>query len=327
MVGLPRRVLAVLAPVAAVLPGPASPPPTNPQTTTSTPTTGPQTVTWLNHYDDTSPDSNPLAGLPALPKVHHSWPIHSFGADGGWPRLSSSNALLLDYARITHALPLDLNYHSKLTEATVREVVHTCAKANASLSLNWSPFITFCQPECRDPTRWGPEEQREIEFFRSQLGNVTVWLRRANAARPAQTPAVTVGAVLIDQEAGWSGCVNASKPDPTSPTVIAINTKNDLVYNASKEFFPEADVEQYGRGAIRRCSGLGDWSHDPAHAKLCWLSTSVAVWQGLARGPGNEDVHPVGCGYTLQERGDSFNPQFYVSAAALFWLFRNARLC
>ena len=102
--------------------------------------------------------------------------------------------------------------------------------------------------------------------------------------------------------------------------MIAINTKNDLVYNASKDFFPNADVEQYGRGAIRRCSGLGDWSHDPAHAKLCWLSTSVAVWQGLARGPGNEDVHPVGCGYTLQERGDSFNPQFYVRAAALFRL-------
>ncbi len=35
------------------------------------------TLTFTNSYSDTDPMSNPLAGLPALPKTHHSWPIYS----------------------------------------------------------------------------------------------------------------------------------------------------------------------------------------------------------------------------------------------------------
>ena len=35
------------------------------------------TLTLLNHYDNGNPNDNPLAGLPALPKVHYSWPFPS----------------------------------------------------------------------------------------------------------------------------------------------------------------------------------------------------------------------------------------------------------
>jgi hypothetical protein len=286
------------------------------------------TLTFTNSYKDTDPMSNPLAGLPALPKTHHSWPIYSFMAGaqrkGGaaevpqWPTLDADSPILLDYARITHSLPLDLNWHGGqvITAAIVREVVFLCAKANASLSLNWSPYISFCQPGCKDPRRWGPEEQKEINFFGNQLSNITLWLRQANDVRPAHTNPVTVGAILIDQEAGWStSCANRSVCcDPADPIVKAMIRNNNKVYSTAKHFFPEADVEQYGRGGIRRCSGLGDWErrNDPAHANACWVSTSAAVWRGDARGPGNEDVQPVACaGYTLLEKGDSFNPQFY----------------
>ena len=136
-----------------------------------------------------------------------------------------------------------------------------------------------------------------------RLGNVTAWLAAANAARLVGTAPVRVGAVLIDQEAGWSGCANGSRPDPSDPVVQAMNKKNNLVYDTSKEYFPDAYVEQYGRGAVSRCSGLGDWSTDPVHAKACWCSTVAGSWRGLAAGAGNEDVSSRGCGgYTLLEK-------------------------
>ena len=260
-------------------------------------------------------------------------------------------------ARITHALPIDVNHNALefFTEANVRERIlarlmhpysaymycrvsdcqlsgsQIAAKTNASLSLNWSPYITFCQPEvsaitlclvchrlalhltqryclqCRDPRHDGPKESREIAYFRSRLSNLTVWLAAANAARSAETARVRVGAVLVDQEAGWNACVNGSRPGPNDPTVQAIITKNNLIYDTSKEFFPDAHVEQYGRGAIARCSGLGDWSFDPVHANACWCSTVAGAWRGLAPPPGEASCG----GYTLLEKGDSFNPQFY----------------
>ena len=47
------------------------------------------TMTLLNHYDDQR--GNPLAHLPALPKVHYSWP---FGP--AWPKRDATDPLLLD---------------------------------------------------------------------------------------------------------------------------------------------------------------------------------------------------------------------------------------
>ena len=265
------------------------------------------TLTFLNHYDDRH--GNPLAGLPPLPKAHHSWPFPD-----GWPSVDANDPLLLDYARVTHSLPVDLNYNARhqFTERGVRELITACAKANASLALNWSPFITFCQPACRDPRYDGPQTTREIAFYERQLSNLTSWLASANAARPENTSQVEVGAILIDMEPGWSACPNSSHPDPNDPMVQAIIKKNNLVYDTSKAFFPNAPVEQYGRGAVTRCAGLGDWSFDPVHAQACWCSTVGGSWRGLASGEGNEDVKPHGCGaYTLLEKGDSFNPQFY----------------
>ena len=281
------------------------------------------TLTFLNRYADTSSASNPLAGLPALPKVHHSWPIASFKGFSKWPKLDVNNPLLLDYARITHALPLDLNYESTqaLTATAVHKVISICAKSNASLSLNWSPFIsdTCANGVCRDPRQWTSNMQKQIDFFRSQLTNITAWLKQANTARQAGTSAVAVGAILIDQEAGWSGgCANRSgRVDAKDPTVIGMTFANNKVFDTAKEFFPAADVEQYGRGEISRCSGLADLTYDPIHSKLCWVSTSWAIWRGnMPAGPGNEDVNQPGgaedcAGYTLLEKGDSFNPQFY----------------
>ena len=132
-------------------------------------------LTFLNSFDDQR--GNPLAGLPALPKAHYSWPFPA-----GWPTLDASDPLLLDYARITHSLPVNLAHNAlkSFTKPIVQELVAACAKVNASLALNWSPYITFCQPECRDPRYNGPKAAMEIEFFKSQLTNLTSWFAAAH---------------------------------------------------------------------------------------------------------------------------------------------------
>ena len=111
--------------------------------------------------------TNPLAGLPALPKVHHSYGMCRPGPPGVMPWLDcalpvdSGSALQVDFARITHAWSVDVAFNAggrpahtpagepiwddTVVAATenkteIIEAVKLCAKANASLSINYSPF-------------------------------------------------------------------------------------------------------------------------------------------------------------------------------------------
>lgn len=67
---------------------------------------------------DISSASNPLAGLPALPKVHHSYGMCRPGPTGVMPWLDcalpvdSTSALQVDFARITHAWAVDVAFNA-----------------------------------------------------------------------------------------------------------------------------------------------------------------------------------------------------------------------
>lgn len=120
--------------------------------------------------------SNPLKGLPALNKIHYSWPF-PFQAgecqnDGPHPGpgcvryLNDSSSAYLDgflhdYVRITGACPLDLG-HAKELE------VHTCAALCAAsakdpgrcIGLNFSPW--YAEFPSSDPTITGAPEEAEV---------------------------------------------------------------------------------------------------------------------------------------------------------------------
>jgi hypothetical protein len=76
-------------------------------------------------------DANPLAGLLALPKPHYSWYRCTAGQTCGWSGWSrglvgsDNNATLIDYARITHSMPVT---HGG-SEEEVAEAVAICVAA------------------------------------------------------------------------------------------------------------------------------------------------------------------------------------------------------
>ena len=95
---------------------------------------------------------NPLAGLPALPKIHHS------DGMGGSRFTDSSSPLQQDFARITHAWAVAINaiyldhtaagvsiWNQSLVDTTLNkteviEATKLCAKVNASISVSYSPW-------------------------------------------------------------------------------------------------------------------------------------------------------------------------------------------
>jgi hypothetical protein len=98
---------------------------------------------------------NPLANVPELPKPHFSWPLSWVPmANNKYPGNLSQNAMLVDYARITHSLPVDVNFviakcvpSETNTAAYIREVVKVCHQINrkkpkisCALALNYSPY-------------------------------------------------------------------------------------------------------------------------------------------------------------------------------------------
>ena len=106
--------------------------------------------------------SNPLAGLPRLPKPHHSYGMCSKWSgfptsQCGFP-VDSHNPLQVDFARITQAWAVDIGdvylEHNATTgvsiwnqttvdnaqnKSEIEEVVRLCHKANASITINYSP--------------------------------------------------------------------------------------------------------------------------------------------------------------------------------------------
>jgi hypothetical protein len=203
--------------------------------------------------DDEQQWLNPLAGLPPLARVHHSWPICRDGvASSPCPTpIESSNEAMADYARITHAFPLSVAFGGQweqkqpwpFNHTELREAVKLCYRSNASLSLNYSPWYAYWEPHCKvhcDPTsRVG--EAAEISFYSARLREIAASLAQANRELGSHVP---VGAVLLDSEklsTSWKGNMTMQE---------ALTRKHNLMYDASKAVFPQAVVEQYSRGSM-----------------------------------------------------------------------------
>jgi alpha-galactosidase len=233
---------------------------------------------------------NPFRGLPALPKVHHSDQVIDQGIDRSKPEV-------VDYARITHALPLSLDCSSSVSDpedmqgltAELQEVAAICAlpQVNCTISLIYSPWEHNW--EYNGASVRGAPEQAELQFFGARLANVTRLLRVENQMLRAD---VKVGAVLLDSESfqmidnNSSGIHSASAEEK-----VEVTRKHDLIYNLTQHFFPGVSVLMYGRGQMRRAAG----------AAKAVAGSSVAPSQGW--------VPPEL--YVGDELGDSYGPILY----------------
>ena len=234
------------------------------------------------HINVTAPlpgADNPLAGLPALPTMHHSYGMCRPGPPGVMPwtdcgvPVDSSSALQIDFARITRAWAIQVAFNAggypahtaagvpvwneSVVEATqnkteVIEATKLCALANASISVNYSPWAQwwgsspmYCPtgPNLCDPTIRGEGEELELRFFRLRLGNIAAWIAETNAELGSS---VTIGAVLLDCEQFLINWSNETQ-------LAALERKDDLIYNVSREFCDPGlgcTIEQYNRGTI-----------------------------------------------------------------------------
>jgi hypothetical protein len=126
-----------------------------------------------------------------------------------------------------------------MSHAKLKAAAEIAVQANATVTLIYSPWWTDSGfPMKAPPTEEGQAEAAAMALYFTSLHNAKAWI----------TPMATVGAVLLDQER-WAYYVgmNASWPP-------AITRKNNLIYNATVEVFPEASIQLYGRGGAARCS-------------------------------------------------------------------------
>ena len=174
--------------------------------------------------------SNPLRCLPPLPKPHFSWPLPARLLTNA----SDADGLLLDFARITGSVPIDLGTTSAEQVLVAAEACARCpAGRPCTLAINYSPWMHWpSMDHDPDPTLTGAPEQQELQRYRDALSNFTRYLAVANERLDA---AITVGAVIIDSEtfeADWWF-------PPTWPAATA--RKHELIYNLTREFFPDED--------------------------------------------------------------------------------------
>ena len=196
-------------------------------------------------------DANPLAHLPPLPKPHHSWYRYA--------KRSDNEATLVDYARITHSVPIVHNANQSEITAAVNLCYHAdgcgttagCAATthNCSLALNWSPYVKTMEAakathHPADPTKTTPEELRYLATFSAWCTNATRWAALASAANGRE---VRIGAVILDQEAFNAGA------DPNPDVRAALTEKNNAYYRAAQLAAPGAEIIQYNRGGWQIC--------------------------------------------------------------------------
>ena len=223
-------------------------------TAPTTPGTPAAAAAWRSVPVD--PATNVLAGLPALPKVHHSWPLSVNWTD---PRM---RPILTDYARITHAVGFSMEDSGNLDFVGVKTAVGICAKTDAIIEFTYSPWDTDDSPFPRHvmPMYKGPEEAAELALFRARCSAAKAAIQAANTELGTS---VKLGGILFDQERWCADCLEGdvnwfNLTNVTSAEYrAAITRKNNLFYKAATDCAPGAHIELYGRGAVGRGSGPG----------------------------------------------------------------------
>jgi hypothetical protein len=193
---------------------------------------------------------SPLAGLPPLPKPHHSW----LSTDPTFA--NATDPLTRDVVRITGSCPVYACFgdrsschapsHPCSNDTAGRAAVEACvalsAPVNATIAINYSPW--YCVYRGNDPTARTKDAladtARELQLWSTNLGKIKSWLGGR----------VPVSAVLLDSEK--FECTHPNPDGCSNQTVwAAMDEKHDLFFNATKAAFPHASVELFGHGGAR----------------------------------------------------------------------------
>eukprot|EP00039_Didymoeca_costata_P022575 m.4764 g.4764 ORF g.4764 m.4764 type:complete len:384 (-) comp3096_c0_seq2:129-1280(-) len=191
---------------------------------------------------------NPLVGLPSLAKIHYSWPIPP-------EVLADSPAVLVDYVRITGSCSVGLPSAMEPSLLTsIDQCVEMCLQSKANpttcIAINFSPWYHGFPGS--DPTNTTGEAE-VVSVYKTMLQAVSQHLRNTSKN-------VGVGAILLDSEKfSCSFNMNGSH----SAICDAVARKNDLIFNASIDVFPDAEIVQYARGSVSYSDTYG-WVGPPS---------------------------------------------------------------
>lgn len=182
--------------------------------------------------------------LKPLPKIHYSWPL---------PYKTISDEILFEYVRLTHAASLSGEW-SKPEQ--IEQAVEVCHRVNAvkpttpaSIGVNYSVWHRRFGKDL-PPTNTGPTHKAELDYLSTRMGAMRAGLAAANKKCRAN---VAVTAILFDSER-----FHTKKDD--AKWNAAITRKYDAAYEIVREFFPQARIEWYGRGAILPGASATGWS-------------------------------------------------------------------
>lgn len=214
-------------------------------------------VTWAT--------SNPLAGLPPLPKVHYSFAFDPHYLDVANDNKSSAErALLTDMARIMGTIPFSVsnNSDSANRSRTLVEICDAAGKAHPqgrvpTLTLQYSPWYCTGGKPCWN----GGHDECSTDGEADEMagyGRMLQWAsQELDAANAAAGTKIRFGAVLIDSEQFAWGPPAGSPPGYPLATdcprkndcTNCCTRKNELVYNTTIKYWPDAEPIFYDWGA------------------------------------------------------------------------------
>jgi hypothetical protein len=188
---------------------------------------------------------NPLRGSAQLPKVHHSWSLPPAYQAPYWENMSVADGLLVDYARVTGSLSIQINSGDWDQNATT-VLVQACDAATrmsspareVTIGVNFSPWQHLYKPKS-DP-RDVSKEAAECAHLSTNAKRFMGYLAEANQQLGTS---VRVGLVMLDSET--FGPWNESSP---ADYVDALTRKHELAYNWTRELFKGTRVMYFGYG-------------------------------------------------------------------------------
>ena len=204
-----------------------------------------------------SAHANVFAGLPALPLPH----MNGFSAGVPPSTMSLDNAEWLDLVRVTGTVflsgisdPTRDDDPLRTTPEGVAVAVNAAARFNASLGVNYSPWVDYLPNYTLGPAFWPPPTDESFEpavlgYFNENMARIVQWVADANTALGT---CVAVRWVAFDQEVMCMG----SHPEWAD----AVTRKNNLFYDAAKAALPGASVQWYGRGDAQYWDWCGCWA-------------------------------------------------------------------
>jgi hypothetical protein len=234
--------------------------------------------------------------MPQLPKVHHSWTLPPPGSSipNYWENVSVASGLLVDYARVTGSLSIQIksadwnqSYTTVLVQACAAATRASSPPREVTIGVNYSPWqhIYASKSDPRDTSKDELEHNRLSTNVRRFLGYLT------EANRQLGTH-VKVGLVMLDSETfSW----NESSP---ADWKAALARKHELAYNWTQELFPS------GTRVVYFAYGMSFWR--PSKAPACTTSC-FTLSQPPRRGYCTSNA------FTYQERFGNNSVPFAVS--------------